>query len=139
MDQTQIDLVQGTFAKVAPISETAAELFYNKLFELEPSVKPLFTGDMKEQGKKLMQMIAIAVGGLNDLGNIVPAVRQLGERHVGYGVKDEHYDTVGEALIWTLGQGLGDEFTDEAKEAWVLTYTTLATVMKEAANAKQAA
>ena len=138
MTPKQIELVQATFAKVVPIAPTAAELFYGKLFELDPSLKPLFKGDMTEQGAKLMKMIGMAVNSLNDLEGLVPVVQSLGERHVDYGVKDEHYDTVGEALIWTLGQGLGEAFTDDVKYAWVTTYTLLATVMQEAASAKAA-
>ena len=129
----QKDLVQGTWAKVVPIADTAAELFYGKLFELDPSVKPLFaSSDMKEQGKKLMQMIGVAVKGLDSLGELVPAVAALGKRHNTYGVKAEHYDTVGAALLDTLDKGLGDEFTPEVKEAWTITYTTLAGVMIQA-------
>ncbi|MFC3120173.1 globin family protein [Agaribacter flavus] len=133
MNTQTIELVQGTFAKVAPIAETAAELFYGKLFELDPTLKSLFSGDMKEQGAKLMKMIGTAVNSLNNLDALVPVVQSLGERHVGYGVEDKHYDTVAEALLWTLEQGLGDDFTDEVKAAWVEVYTVLATVMKEAA------
>ena len=133
MTPEQIKLVQDSFAKVAPIAPTAAELFYGKLFELDPELKPLFKGDMKEQGAKLMKMIGIAVNGLNNLDALVPAVQDLGVRHVDYGVKESHYDTVGSALLWTLGQGLGDDFTEDTKEAWTITYTTLATVMTEAA------
>jgi len=129
----QKTLVQESWEKVKPISDTAAELFYGKLFELDPELKPMFANsDMKEQGKKLMVMIGTAVKGLDTLGELVPAVQKLGERHVGYGVKAEHYDTVGAALLDTLAKGLGDDFTDKAKEAWTITYTTLATVMKEA-------
>ncbi|MEM9079277.1 MAG: globin family protein [Verrucomicrobiota bacterium] len=131
--------MQDSWEKVVPISETAAELFYGKLFELDPEIKPLFSNsDMKEQGKKLMTMIGVAVKGLDTLGELVPAVQKLGERHVGYGVKAEHYDTVGAALLDTLEKGLGDAFTPETKEAWTITYTTLATVMKEASYGKAA-
>ncbi|MGB1090691.1 MAG: globin family protein [Oceanobacter sp.] len=133
MTPEQIALVQGTFEKVEPIADKAAELFYGKLFELDPSLKPMFKGDIKEQGTKLMTMIGVAVRGLNNLDAIVPAVQNLGVRHVDYGVKDEHYDTVAAALLWTLEQGLGDAFTAEVKEAWTETYVTLATVMKDAA------
>ena len=133
MKEETIVAVQSTFRKVLPISEVAAELFYGKLFELDPALKPLFTGDIKEQGIKLMKMIAIAVNGLRDLGALVPAVQNLGVRHIAYGVKDSHYDTVGEALLWTLGQGLGDDFTDDVKAAWTEVYLTLASVMKDAA------
>ncbi len=127
-------LVQSSFTKVAPIADTAAEIFYNKLFELDPSLKPLFKGDIKEQGAKLMSMIGTAVNGLDNLDAIVPAVQNLGRNHVDYGVKDEHYNTVGTALIYTLEKGLGDSFTADVKDAWTEVYTLLATVMKEAAN-----
>lgn len=138
MTPREIELVQGTFAQVAPIATTAAELFYGKLFELDSSLKPLFKGDIVEQGAKLMKMIGMAVNSLNNLDSLVPVVQSLGERHVDYGVKDEHYDTVGKALLWTLGQGLGDAFTEETKKAWTSTYVTLASVMKEAAALKAA-
>lgn len=135
MTPQQIDLVQTTWAQVVPIQETAAKLFYGKLFELDPSLKPLFKGDIKEQGVKLMKMIGVAVNGLTRLGEIVPAVQDLGRRHVPYGVKSGHYDTVGAALLWTLETGLGAAFTPEVKEAWSKTYATLATVMKDASTA----
>lgn len=129
-------LVQDTWEKVVPISDTAAELFYGKLFELDPELKPMFANsDMKEQGKKLMQMIGAAVKGLDSLGELVPAVQGLGKRHVKYGVKDEHYGTVAAALLDTLDKGLGDDFTEETKEAWTITYTTLANLMIEAGKA----
>lgn len=139
MTPTQVQLVQTTWEKVVPISDTAAALFYGKLFELDPSLKPLFTSDIKEQGKKLMQMITVAVRGLNDLGKLVPAVQELGRRHVGYGVKDEHYATVGTALLWTLEKGLGDAFTPDVKEAWATVYGILADTMKKAAAEPKAA
>src|SRR3990170_73805 len=107
MTPKQIELVQGSWKKVLPIADTAAELFYGKLFALDPSLKPLFNGDIKEQGRKLMAMISVAVTGLTRIETIVPAVQDLGRRHVKYGVKDKHYDTVASALVWTLGQGLG--------------------------------
>lgn len=134
MTPEQISLIKNSWEKVLPISETAAELFYAKLFELDADLKPLFNGDMKEQGAKLMKMINTVVNSLDKLDTIVPAVQNLGERHVNYGVKDEHYDTVAAALLWTLGQGLGDAFTDDVKEAWTAAYVILATTMKEAAN-----
>jgi hemoglobin-like flavoprotein len=135
----QITLVKESWEKVLPISETAAELFYGKLFELDPELKSLFKGDMTEQGRKLMAMINTAINGLTNLEAIVPAVQQLGERHVDYGVKAEDYDTVGAALIWTLEQGLGEAFTPDVQEAWVGVYTLVATTMKEAAQKYQAA
>lgn len=133
MTPEQIELVKTSWAKVAPIAEQAAEMFYAKLFELNPDLKSLFKSDMKGQGQKLMAMLNTAVNSLDKLEEIVPAVQASGRRHVDYGVKDEDYDTVGEALLWTLGQGLGDAFTDEVKEAWVTTYMLLATTMKDAA------
>lgn len=138
MTPTQVQLVQSTWEKVVPISEQAAALFYGRLFELDPSLKPLFKSDIKEQGKKLMTMITVAVRGLTDLGKLVPAVEEMGRRHIGYGVKDEHYATVGTALLWTLEKGLGPDFTPEVKEAWATTYTVLATTMQKGA-AKPAA
>ena len=133
MNQKKIDLVQESFKKVVPIADTAAEIFYGKLFEMDASLKPLFKGDMKEQGKKLMTMIGVAVNGLNNLEAIVPAVQNLGKNHVKYGVKGEHYDTVGGALLYTLETGLGADFTPEVKAAWTDVYGLLATTMKDAA------
>ena len=134
MTSQQKDLVQSSFAKVAPIADIAANLFYQKLFELDPRLRPLFKQDMREQKKKLLQMLTAAVHGLDDLGALVPAVRDLGARHGSYGVQDEHYDTVGEALLWTLDKGLGDEFTFETKEAWIVVYGVLSGTMKDAAK-----
>jgi len=133
MTPEEINLVKESWAKVTPIADTAAELFYGKLFELDPSVKPLFKGDMKEQGRKLMGILNTAVNALDKLDTIVPAIQDMGKRHVDYGVKDKDYDTVGEALIWTLGAGLEDAFTDDVKSAWLTVYTLVATTMKDAA------
>ena len=133
MTSEQVTLVQTSWEKVVPISETAAALFYGKLFELDPELKPLFKSDLKEQGKKLMQMITMVARGLNDLGKLVPAVEDLGRRHVAYAVRARDYDTVGAALLWTLGQGLGPAFTPQVKEAWTEAYTVLADAMKKAA------
>jgi hemoglobin-like flavoprotein len=134
MTPRQVELVQTTWEKVVPISETAAGLFYNRLFELDPELKPLFTSDIKEQGRKLMQMITVAVRGLNDLPKLVGAVEDLGRRHVGYGVRRKDYETVGTALLWTLEKGLGEAFTPEVKDAWTITYTVLASTMQKAAS-----
>lgn len=133
MTPEQKQLVQDSFAKVTPIADQAAALFYQRLFTLDPSLKSLFKGDMEEQGRKLMKMIGTAVNGLDDLDAIVPSVQDLGRRHVGYGVKDEHYDTVGSALLWTLDQGLGEDFTPDTEKAWTEVYGILATTMKDAA------
>jgi hemoglobin-like flavoprotein len=113
---TQIALVQKTFAVIAPIADDAAVLFYRRLFEIDPRLQAMFKGDMTEQRKKLMQMLTAAVKGLDHLERLVPVVEDLGRRHAGYGVADEHYDTVGAALLWTLEKGLGDAFTPEASE-----------------------
>lgn len=134
MTPRQIGLIRTSWDKVVPISEAAAELFYGKLFELDPDLRPLFKGDLKEQGAKLMTMLNTVVGGLDNLEAIVPAAQASGVRHAGYGVKDEMYDTVAEALLWTLGQGLGDDFTEEVKDSWVAAYVILSTVMKDAAK-----
>jgi hemoglobin-like flavoprotein len=133
MTPEQVKLVKDSWAKVAPIADTAAELFYGKLFELDPSVKPMFKGDMTEQGRKLMAMLNTAVNSLDNIEAVVPAIQAMGKRHVGYGVKDEHYDTVGEALIWTLGAGLKDDFTEDTKQAWISVYTVVSSTMKAAA------
>ena len=129
----QKELVQSSWKQVEPIAAQAAALFYGKLFELDPSLKPLFKSDMDEQGKKLMQMLAAAVAGLDNLGELTPVVEALGKRHGDYGVIEEHYPIVGEALLWTLEQGLGDAFTDDVKEAWTVAYTTLSNLMISAA------
>jgi Hemoglobin-like flavoprotein len=137
MTPRQKELVQTSWEKVIPIADTAAELFYGRLFELDPSLRSLFTSDIKEQGKKLMTMITTAVRALDNLPALVPAVQALGRRHGGYGVKDEHYATVATALLWTLEKGLGPDFTPETKDAWVVVYTILADTMK-AASAESA-
>lgn len=133
MTPEQITLIQSSWAKVLPIQETAATLFYGKLFELDPGVKPMFKGDMKEQGRKLMMTLNTVVNGIANLTPLVPVIQDLGRRHVAYGVEAKHYDTVGAAILWTLEQGLGADFTPATREAWTTAYTTLATVMKEAA------
>jgi len=134
MNQLQIQLVQESFEQVKPISDTAATLFYGHLFELDPSLRPYFKDDLSEQKLKLMETLAFVVAGLNHADTILPVVRALGQRHVGYRVQDTHYETVGTALLWTLSQGLGDQFTPDVAQAWTAAYTLLAGVMKEAAH-----
>ena len=129
----QKDLVQETFARVEPIAEAAAAMFYDRLFELDPKLSKLFKGDMKAQGRKLMHMIKTAVKGLDNLDTLVPAVEDLGRRHVGYGVKDADYGTVGQALLWTLEQGLGAGFTPDVRDAWTAVYGVLSGTMINAA------
>ena len=138
MNNEQKLLVQASFGKVVPIADVAAGLFYGRLFELDPSLRHLFRGDLKAQGRKLMHMLSVAVAGLDDLDRLVPAVRALGRRHVGYGVTDAHYATVGSALLWTLEQGLGAEFTPSVRAAWTAVYTVLAEVMQQAAGEVEA-
>lgn len=138
MTPEQITMVQDSFKKVAPIADTAADIFYARLFEIAPQVRSLFPEDMSDQKKKLMQMIAIAVNGLTKLDEILPAVQDLGRRHNGYDVTEEHYEYVGAALLHALSVGLGDEFTEELKGAWAETYATLASVMIDAQKAEAA-
>jgi hemoglobin-like flavoprotein len=128
-------LVQDSWRLVAPIADVAADIFYARLFETNPELRPMFAhSNMKEQKLKLMQMLGMAVKGLDNLEQLVPAVENLGRRHVGYGVEDRHYDAVGAALLWTLEKGLGEAFTPATREAWTQTYTLVASVMREAAN-----
>jgi hemoglobin-like flavoprotein len=138
MTPEQVEIIRSSWAQVLPIAGDAAGLFYAKLFQLDPELRPLFAANMDEQGRKLMAMIDTAVNGLERLDEIVPAVRALGARHAGYGVEDVDYDTVGIALLWTLEQGLGDAFTTEVKEAWSTVYSLLADTMKNATAARTA-
>src|ERR1044071_4158278 len=129
MNPTQIKLVQDSFAKVAPISEQAAVIFYDRLFEVAPSVKAMFPTDMTEQRKKLMATLAVVVNGLSNLESILPAASALATRHVGYGARPEHYPVVGGALLWTLEKGLGEAWTPEVASAWTAAYGTLSAYM----------
>lgn len=133
MTPEQIKLVQQSFAKIEPIVAQTADRFYDRLFETAPGVRPLFPDEMSGQKLKLMQMLSTAVANLHQVDKIVPAVADLGRRHAGYGTRPEHYDAVGDALLWSLERGLGDGFTPEVREAWATTYKALAGVMKEAA------
>jgi nitric oxide dioxygenase len=135
MTPEQVTLVKSSFDLAATNPEIVADLFYTRLFDQQPTLRPLFKGDMVEQGRKLMQMIAIAVRSLDKPEAIVPAVQALGVRHAGYGVTDADYDAVGSALLWTLDKGLGEAFTPATREAWTATYGLLAGVMKDAAHA----
>jgi nitric oxide dioxygenase len=129
MTPEQIEFVQQSFMKVTPISEQAAQLFYGRLFEISPEVKPLFQGDMKEQGRKLMATLAVVVHGLGNIQAVLPAASALAKRHVSYGVVAPHYAKVGEALLWTLERGLGADWTPELAKAWTEAYTTLSDYM----------
>ena len=134
MKLEQITLVQDSFAKVLPIADTAADLFYNRLFTLDPSLRSMFPAEMAEQKQKLMTMLKLAVNSLNRLDDLVPAVQALGARHATYGVSAGQYETVGAVLLWTLEQGLGAAFTPEVKAAWIAVYTLLANTMQQASE-----
>jgi nitric oxide dioxygenase len=140
MTPDQVKLVQQSFAKVAPVSETAAVLFYDRLFEIAPAVRAMFPADMTEQRKKLMAMLAAVVNGLANLDSILPAASALAKRHVAYGARPEHYPVVGSALLLTLEKGLGEAWTSDVKEAWTAAYGTLSGYMiSEAYGRPQAA
>jgi hemoglobin-like flavoprotein len=133
MTPDQVILVQTSFERVLPIAETAATLFYRRLFELDPALRALFKGDIEAQGRKLMTMLRMVIAGLDRLERLLPAIEQLGARHQGYGVQAEHYATVAAALLWTLERGLGEHWTPEVAGAWVSAYELLAATMVEAA------
>ena len=129
MNPSQIRLVQESFAKVAPISDQAAVMFYNRLFEIAPQVKAMFPADLTEQRKKLMTTLAAVVAGLGNLETVLPAASALAKRHLTYGAKAEYYHLVGSALLWTLEKGLGDGWTPEVAEAWTDAYDMLSGFM----------
>jgi hemoglobin-like flavoprotein len=134
LSSTDIALVRASFAQVATIQEATADLFYERLFVIAPKLHALFPADLSKQKRKLMQMITAAVGGLDGLDGLVPAVKALGALHVGYGVTTADYAVVGEALLWTLEQGLGEEFTPEVRSAWANVYDLLAATMQAGAT-----
>jgi len=139
MTPEQKKIVQRTWRLVVPIADKAATLFYDRLFEIDPSTRPMFRAEtLAEQRKKLVQILAAAVSGLDDLDALVPVVKDLGRRHAGYGVTAAHYDSVGQALLWTLEQGLGAAWTPEAKAAWTVVYGLIASVMQDAAESAAA-
>jgi hemoglobin-like flavoprotein len=135
MTPVQIEAVKNSWSKVTPIADQASVLFYERLFTLDPSLRALFKPDMTEQRKLLMTMLGTAVGGLDRLETIVPAIQALGRRHKGYGVTEANYATVGQALLWTLEQGLGEAFTPAVREAWTATFVLVSDTMKTAARA----
>ncbi len=139
MSPETIQSVQDSFKKVVPIAGTAADIFYTRLFEIAPEVRPMFPENMIKQKGKLMQMLGTAVQNLHRLQDVLPAIQELGVKHISYGVKDAHYDIVGSALLYTLEKGLGDSWTSGLKADWTEVYTALATIMKEAAATQQAA
>ncbi len=139
MTPDQIDLVQSSFAKVAPVADVVADMFYRRLFEIAPEVKPLFRSDMREQGRKLMTTLGVVVSGLKNLDAILPAAKALAVKHLAYGVAAAHYKPVGEALVWTLEKGLGEDFSLETRTAWLAAYGALAGVMIAEAYGAEAA
>lgn len=139
MTEDQVAAVQRSFAEVAPVADAAAKLFYARLFEIAPQVRPLFRGDMENQGRKLMATLSVVVHGLRDLDAIVPVAQTLAVRHIAYGVRADHYEAVGNALLWTLREGLGDTFDAETHAAWAAAYTLLSGVMIDAAYGDPAA
>jgi hemoglobin-like flavoprotein len=139
MTPEQAQIIKLTFAQVMRERDKVGRMFYDRLFSIAPEVKPLFRGDIAEQSRKLMDTLALAVGMLRDMPTLVITLEGLARRHVGYGVKDEHYDKVGEALLWTLEKGLGDAFTAQVREAWTALYVAVAKIMREAAKGKPAA
>jgi hemoglobin-like flavoprotein len=139
MTPQQVAAIQDSFKKVAAISEQAAALFYARLFEIAPAVKPLFRGDMTEQGRKLMSTLAVVVNGLSNLEAILPAASALAKRHVAYGVKAADYEPVGQALLWTLERGLGEQWTPELAASWGSAYSVLSDFMIGEAYGRRAA
>ena len=139
MTPEQAQIIKLTFAQVMRDRDRVGRMFYDRLFSIAPEVKPLFRGDIAEQSRKLMDTLALAVGMLRDMPTLVITLEGLARRHVGYGVKDEHYDKVGEALLWTLENGLGDAFTAQVRDAWAALYVAVAKIMRDAAKGKSAA
>lgn len=140
MTNEQIQLVKQSWGKVAAIDPlVVGELFYNRLFEIAPAVKPMFRNPMPEQSRKLLSMLAYVIGKLDKLDDIIDEVSKLAVRHVQYGVREEHYGVVAVALLWTLEQGLGDNWTPSVKEAWIACYTILSGAMIQAANQSEKA
>ncbi len=138
MTPNDIALVQSSFARIAPISDETGANFYARLFDIAPELRPLFRGDMDEQGRMFMAMLTVAVNGLGAFDFIRPALGELAMRHAGYGVKAEHYGMVGAALICILEQNLGADFTDEVRSAWLSVYRSLSGAMIEAAYGGEA-
>ena len=140
MTPQQIELIKQTWASVGPIADAVPEIFYNRLFEVDPSTKPLFANvDMTRQHTKLLEAIELVADCVDQFEQLAPALHDLGARHVRYGVADRHYDSVGAALIWTLEKGLGEGFTEEVREAWTTAYGHIASTMQQGATSAQAA
>ena len=133
MTPEQVTIIKSNFAQVIGQKEAVGLMFYERLFTIAPEVKPLFRGDLKAQSRKLMDTLALAIGMLRDMPTLMTTLEGLAKRHVAYGVKDEHYAKVGEALLWTLEKGLGTTFTADAKSAWTALYGAVSDVMRKAA------
>jgi hemoglobin-like flavoprotein len=133
MDAQAVAMVQKSFEKVAPLGDTVTEIFYGELFAIDPSLRPMFKGDMREQRRMLMSALALVVRSLHAPQAILEPVKAMAKRHVAYGVEPVHYALVGNALLRTLEKGLGDDFTPELREAWTGAYGMLSGVMKDAA------
>ena len=138
MTPSQVDLVQSSFQRLVSVPEKIAELFYGRLLELDSSLTPMFRGSVKEQGRMMMDTLRLVVVNLHEMDRIMPGVRALGTRHAVYGVRDEDYDTVGAALLWTLEQQLKGDFTPQVRQSWKAAYELLADTMKDAATARAA-
>lgn len=136
MNPEQITLIRSSFARIAPQAQQAAAMFYGHLFAADPSLRPLFRGDMTHQGDLLMRMIQGAIGMLDNPERLLPTLRALGARHVGYGVQDPHYGTVGRALLRTLNEALGEDFTPDVADAWATMYSVVSRTMQEGAQAE---
>ena len=139
MTADQIGLIRDTWQSIGPIAKIVPQIFYDRLFEIDPSTKPLFAKtNMSGQHVKLLQALELVVDHANDLDSLIPALEVMGRRHVRYGVLDKHYDSVGSALLWTLERGFGAAFTHDVREAWTLAYGFVAGTMRRAAATQQA-
>lgn len=135
MKEEQIKVLRKSWSQVTPLGDAAAELFYDRLFKIDPGAQSLFGGtNFSQQYRNLLQAINYVVQNVDKVDVLMPVLSGLGQRHATYGVRDEHYDSVGEALIWTLEQGLGDQWSAEVRDVWCDAYNTVSTVMKHAAN-----
>ena len=135
MTSHQIVLIKGSWQAAATLGDAVGELFYGRLFEIAPEVKPMFSQiTIKEQSKKLLSMLSYVIHKLDSLQDILDEVAKLAQRHAHYGVRPEHYIVVGEALLWTLEKDLAEKWNDELKEAWTLCYMTLSGAMIQAAG-----
>jgi hemoglobin-like flavoprotein len=134
MTPAQKDILEATWQQIVPIADQAATMFYNRLFEIDPALRPMFAGtDMAAQRRKLVEALSLVLGTLDDLEALVPVLEELGRRHVAYGVTEAHYGMVGEALLWTLEQGLADAWSPAAANAWALAYGFVAGTMQRGA------